>query len=400
VLRKHGFDVKIIDVMVEPNYRKRIMQEARDALAVGIGVWTSEIASAYEITKLIKNNFKVPIVWGSWHPTLFPQQTVESSLIDYVIVNEGEYSFLELARVLSGRKKQGVVNIPGLAYKKNGKVRFNPRAGFVDLDSLPEPDYSLVDIKKYVDERVSNRMRRALPYESSRGCPHRCAFCINVVAGNRTYRTKSVKKTLDEIENLVKKYNLDYLFFQEDNFFVSKERVKEICRGIIKRKIKLEWFAECRADYFKPGHISTKILKLAKKAGLHSLSIGAESGSPLSLRQVKKDITVEQTLNAAKICNEVGIIPTFSFMIGLPHERLSESYKTVDLALKTARLCPNSGFSIGTFFPYPRCELVEELIKEGLFREPETLEEWLDERYMRLYTEIYYYPPGRKSQGC
>lgn len=397
VLKKNKFNVKIIDAMVEPNYKQKILEEAKDALIVGIGVWTSEIKSAYEITKLIKEKYDIPIVWGGWHATLFPQQIIENSMIDYVIINEGEYSLLDLVKALKKNNKKNLNKIPGLFYKEKGRIKSNPRKGNIDLNTLPDIDFSLIDVERYINEKISNKNYRALPYESSRGCPHRCAFCINVVANNMAYRTKTVKKTVDGIEHLIKKYNLSYIFFQEDNFFVNRERVIGICNEILKRKLKFNWFAECRANYFKPEHISKEIFQLAKNAGLHTLSIGAESGSSLTLAKIKKDINVEQTINSAKICNEVGIIPVFSFIIGFPHEKMQEIYKTIDLALKLKRICPSMSLSVGSFFPYPRCEIVEEMKKEHTFKEPKKLEEWFDDYMIKLYTEVYYYPPWQDN---
>ena len=67
------------------------------------------------------------------------------------------------------------------------------------------------------------------PIMSSRGCPHRCSFCIHVVCKDRAYRTQSVDCTVNEIKRLKKLYNIQAIKFAEDNFFVNRKRVKEIC---------------------------------------------------------------------------------------------------------------------------------------------------------------------------
>ena len=194
-----------------------------------------------------------------------------------------------------------------------------------------------------------------------------------------------------DLERIVKRYNLDYIAFQEDNFFVDKERVKKICLGIIKRGLKFEWFAECRADYFKAGHISEEIWELAKKAGLHTLTIGAESGSELSLEIMKKDIKLEDTINAARICNAKGIIPAFSFIMGMPGEEKKEIYKTVDFICTLIKICPSMCSGINVFFPYPKCELTRGLVEKGLLKEPTTLSGWVKENdeLMGMYINLY-----------
>lgn len=398
ILKKNGYDVKIVDAIKEPDYKQEIVDYAKKALVVGIGVWTAEIKNAYEITQLIKKNVDVPVVWGGWHPTLFPEQIIQDELIDYVITGEGEYSFIELVRSLD--ENRGISKIKGLLYKKNGRVYKNPKAEkFVNLEELPELDFSLIDVEKYVYQRISTKLKRALPYESSRGCPHRCTFCINVVIGNRVYRTKTPEKVVKEVEHLIKKYNLNYILFIEDNFFLDRERVKKICEGIIKKKLKFNWFAECRADYFKGGHIDSEILGLARKAGLHTLTIGAESGSPLSLGVMKKDITISDIINSAKLCNSANVIPVFSFIIGLPGENREEIYKTIGLIWKLHYICPIMGGGVNIFFPYPKCELTEGLIKKGLLREPKTLKEWLDDKAIDRYININFISKKDSQRG-
>lgn len=381
VLKKKGYDVKIIDSCKEKDYRKKILYEVKDALIVGIGVWTAEIKSAYEMTKFIKKNKNVPVVWGGWHSTLFPEQIIKDSLIDYVIVGEGEDSFLKLVKNL----------------EKNKKSEKILSSSFVNLDKIPRIDYSLIDIEKYIYQWVSNKKRRWLPYQTSRGCPHRCAFCINAVTGNQKYRTRSVKKVLDDIEFFIKKYNLNFISFIDDNFFVNRERAKKICEGIIKRKLKFEWFAECRADYFRKGHVDSELLGLAKQAGLHTLTIGAESGSELMLKVMKKDITIQDILNSAKFCNEFDIIPQFSFIIGVPGETKKDVLMSIDLIWKLSKLCSKMVCGIGTFRPYPKCELVEKLIKKGQFKEPKELRDWLKKEFIELYTSKAYAAPWQKN---
>lgn len=382
VLKKKGYNVKIIDACKEKNYKKKILDEVKNAFLVGIGVWTAEVKSAYETTKFIKKNKDVPIVWGGWHSTLFPEQIIEDPLIDYVIVSEGDFSFLKLVQSLEKNKR-----IEKIIRNKD----------FVNLDKLPLIDYSLIDIEKYLYQWVSNKKRRWLPYQTSRGCPHRCAFCINPVTGNTIYRTRSVKKVLDDLEYLTKRYNLDFISFIDDNFFVNRERVKKLCEGILKRGLKFEWFAECRADYFREGHVDSDLLSLAKKVGLHTLTIGAESGSKLMLEIMKKDINVKDILNSAKLCNNFRIIPQFSFIVGIPGETKKDILMSIDLIWKLYQLCPNMVCGLGTFRPYPKCELVEKLIEKRQFREPKELKDWLKKETIELYTERIYQAPWQKN---
>jgi anaerobic magnesium-protoporphyrin IX monomethyl ester cyclase len=119
VLSENGYNVEIINAATQKNYKELLLEKCKNALAVGITSYTSEIKNAIEIVDIIKENFSVPVIWGGWHATLFPVQTCDDKNVDFVITNEGDYSLLRLVRYLGGN---GLLeNIPGLIYKKKWK---------------------------------------------------------------------------------------------------------------------------------------------------------------------------------------------------------------------------------------------------------------------------------------
>ena len=192
---------------------------------------TSEIPDAYTIMKFIKENSNVPVVAGGWHCTLFPEQMADSPYVDYVVAGEGEEHLLKIADTL----------------KKGEKPENNIfQKMMLDLDGLPMPDYETDEnierfISSYLTDKLSEYVKqpmRWLPYESSRGCPSQCTFCINVVTDNTRYRKKSAEKVISEIESIVRKHNLTHVKIIDDNFFVDIKRVRKICKGIIERKLR------------------------------------------------------------------------------------------------------------------------------------------------------------------
>jgi anaerobic magnesium-protoporphyrin IX monomethyl ester cyclase len=394
LLDLEGYNVKIIDATREKNYKSAIVREVKNALLVGISCLTTEVKSGIEISDLVKATSDVPIIWGGWHPTLFPTQTCSDKSVDFVCMNEGEYTLLKLAKKLES--ENSFEDIEGLVYKSQWKIRVNPTKGFVDLEKLPPVNYDLVDMTRYVRQGdMKIKGEKQIPYESSRGCPHRCSFCINTATGNQVWRKKSARKIVDELEILVEKYGINSIDFVDDNFFVSLNRVEEFCKEMIARKLSIMWYAECRADYFD--RMKPKLLDLCQKSGLSRLYIGAESGAQRILRLLKKDITVEQIINSARILSKYDIEPVYSFILGVPWETDDEVKMTVKLAEKLRRICRKTIYRFSLFTPYPKCETTTTLLAKDLISEPGTLRGWTEDDVRKRYVDRFAGKPWQRN---
>lgn len=384
-LQSAGYRIKIINSAFEKDHLKTIGEELDGALFAGITLLTSEIPDAYNIIKHIKENSDIPVVVGGWHCTLFPEQMANSKYVDYVVAGEGEEHLVAIADALKKGKRPN----ENIFQKK-----------ILNLEAVTMPDYDIDEnierfISSYLTDKLSEYVKqpmRWLPYESSRGCPSRCTFCINVVSDNTMYRKKSAEKVISEINFLAKKYELTHLKFIDDNFFVDIRRVKDICKGMIDRKLDITWDGECRCDYFNENMLNDETLELLKKSGLIQLTLGIESGSPHTLKLMRKGITPEQAEHAVMKCDRFGIIARSSFMLEIPGETLEDIKQTVCFINKLRRYrfftC-----GLGTFRPYPKCELTKKLLEEGYLQEPKDLSEWTDKRMIDMYTSAEYIRP-------
>ena len=395
-LKTAGYDVRIINCALEKDPLKIIENELNGSLFAGITLLTSEVPDAYNLMKFIKENSDVPVVAGGWHCTLFPEQMANCEYVDYVVAGEGEEHVADIAEMLKNGKRRD----SKIYHKKN-----------LNFDSLPLTSYDLDNhierfISNYLTDKLSqyvSQPMRWLPYESSRGCPSHCTFCINVVTNNTRYRKKSAEKVISEIEHIVEKYNITHLKIIDDNFFVDIKRVREICEGMIKRNLNITWDGECRCDYFNDTFLNDETLKLCKSSGLIQLTLGIESGSPHALKLMKKGITPEQAEFAVRKCNEHKIIARSSFILEIPGEAIDDINQTVSF-VNRLRKYPYFTCGVGTFRPYPKCELTEKLLKEGYLTEPSNFEEWTDRNIINMYTSAEYIRPwqvnGKYSESA
>ena len=190
---------------------------------------------------------------------------------------------------------------------------------------------------------------------TSRGCPYSCTFCHNSYR-NVKYRFNSPERVVSEIEYLIKNYQIESIFFIEDNFLVDNERVKQLCNLLIKKGINLPWGANSRVD-----NLDRETLILAKKAGLKQITFGWESGSQKMLDIYNKGVTVEQNADSIRLLNELGIQADGTFMIGGPTETIEDMKLTAKFIVEN-RI---SGMGVCTTCPFPGTQIWKDLEKEG-----------------------------------
>lgn len=369
-LQEAGFEVLIIDQRVNKNWKFDIQNSIDNTAYAGLSTLTGNtILYGLEIAKFIRKvNPEVPLVWGGVHPTLASEQTLENEFVDVVVRGEGEVTAVELAKCIS---EQGdLSSIDGISFKKGNGIFHNQDREFINLNELPNIPYHLLDASKYTLDTYFH-------YQSARGCPHRCEFCDVIAFHRRLWRFKSVEKTIAELNYIVERYHPETIEFVDDNFFVNRRRVEEICRGIIEHKLKFNWLVTCRADYFPKFTIS--FLELIKEAGCKEIYVGAESGSQRILNLINKDCKVENIIEAAEKLVSVGIKMSCNFMSGFPEETKEDIQKTIELMFtlrkigKSPKQLHIGGILIYT--PYPATPMFHKVVNHG-FIPPKSFESW------------------------
>jgi len=365
LLDSRGINVEIIDGARQANYLERLKNEVSHCDWAAFSVMTLQAGQALKISRIIKEiNPACKIIWGGPHPTFFPEQTIKSDLIDIVCAGEGEETIYEIASY------RNLSEISGILYKKDGAIITNSPRLLHNPKQMPLFNWELVP--REILERI-----KLVPSLTSRGCPHRCAFCINAILKNN-WRPRTADQVLEDLKIIKSK---DYfqgkpVRFWDENFFVDIGRAEKIIDGMISRNLIIPWETTVRANYIREGMIDDAFLAKMKKSGCYLLSFGAESGCPRLLKKMKKDIDPKDVINSAKAALRHDIIPQYSFMIGLPGETRNEMMETLDLIDQLVKLSPKIQI-LGpqAFRPYPGSELYQECVSSG-WQAPQSLEEW------------------------
>lgn len=392
VLKKAGYQPIIIDTCVDDNYLEIIASHLGSTLFAGFSVMTPQVPHALEIARQIRDlHPAVPLVWGGIHPTLYPD-TVLHDCCDVVVPGEADITIVELAdylrdndpiaskRVSLTGATRNLLSVPGLVLQEGDAVEYSPERSLVQMDDLPWVDYSLIDAEKYVYtwSLQELRMVRVIPVHVARGCPWHCTFCINTTINKqRRYRYRSTDDLLDEIEALVNEHKLEMIILSDEEFFANRQRVEAFLDGIESRGLNhLRFNATCRVNHFRDGYIDGAFLRRLKRCGFVNLVFGFESGSQHCLDIIRKEITVEQGLNAARMLASEGFLAVWGFIMAIPGERRQDLIKTLRV-MEKIRLLSEDNYFIGPqiFRPYPGSSLYREALESGL-NEPTNLEEW------------------------
>ena len=337
----------------------------------------TQILHALKLAQTVKNltGHKVPLVWGGCHPSVMPQQTLEHDNVDIVVNGEGDETFLELVQALD--HKRGLSDIKGILYKDGENYVKTPPRPLMDVENLLPIPWELVDVEKYIhrDMYVQSRSRVLDVGQTSRGCPFNCGFCSSASLRERKWRAISVNKTLDRIEEDIRRFKLDGIWLRDDEFYINRKRATDICQGFIDRQFNINFYTSgTRADVFMKA--SDNDIDVLKRAGAHTLKFGAESGSQRVLDLMIKGIKVEQTLEANLRCKKFGITPVFGLMIGYPTETFEEINQTIDLSFRLKQDNPAAQMeTMAIFTPLPGTPDFQLAVKHGL-KPPSTLEEW------------------------
>lgn len=348
-IQEKGHEVKILDRNLDYNNYK--LKETLDKFKpdiVGMTCYTSAvIKDVKQVSEIIKKNSKSIVIVGGIHATLEPKSLLNFEYIDYVVRGEGELTLLEVCELVDKKcaLRKNILKI------KN--INYNEIRPLIDLKELPIMNYDFLEVKKYP----------VATFYTSRGCPGRCRFCYNLGRNLRFYDTDKIIKM---ITSNIEKYDIREFTIADDNFANLSKRTEKICKALSKYKSAFHIFL--RVD-----QTHDKIMKNLKKAGCWAIQFGFESGSQRVLDMMNKDTKIEQNIKAIQQCKKYKIFVDGSFMVGLPGETTKEAVETARFIKKHK---PDS-VDIKIYKPYPSTELFEEVIKKGLLKKPNTLDEWV-----------------------
>ncbi len=324
IAEKSGHEVKIVDARTLDLSKEETLDRLQSFKPdiMGFMMTTYMFPDTLGWVRFLKNHLKIPVIIGGYNLRVYPRESLSHPEIDFGIVEQAYYTIPALFRELES-PSPNFDDVPGLVYKKNGKIIVTPHPQKIDFDKFPNPARHLLPNELYAEFPTERKNFTVMV--TSLGCPHGCSFCE---AGRTAYNPRSPQTVVEEMEECYYKHKIREIDIFDYEFTGMRNRVFKICKLIQKKNLDINWACRSRADT-----VDADLLYEMKKAGCSRIYFGLESGSQEILHKVNKGITLKQIRCTISICRDLGIKSLGFFLIGAP----GETKETVKGTLKFAK---------------------------------------------------------------
>lgn len=355
VLEEAGFKPEIYDlypsspdiddpVVLDGLLAETIAEKQPDI--VGMTIHTPDYVSRVRLAGLLRERLPhTLLVAGGHHPSVEPAHLLRNSDFDVCVIGEGEQTMLQIADRLAAGAGEGaddwLRDIRGVVYERENQiVRTKPCPPVDDLDSLPFPAHHLLGLENYAaSPALGIKGTGIITY---RGCPMRCAFCLN--PQGRRVRRRSPLQVVREMTWLVKGLGIRGFSFHDNLFGLSQKHALALCEEIIQQRPDVFWDCWTAGDLVDAG-----LAARMKAAGCIRVGFGAESGDDQVLLKVHRGFTAVQNQAGIDTLRGSGLIVDAFFMVGLPGESEASVRQTIDFATR----CGADTIHLSVYRPYP-----------------------------------------------
>lgn len=356
--QKAGYRVEILDGQALQLSKEELLPEIEryDFDAIGISAFSTQYPAVKLVASKIKEERGVPVIIGGPLATYQPELVLKTTRSDICVIGEGEITGIEVLKHLDDLGK-----VKGIAFRNKG-IHFTPPQGRgINLDELSFPDFSLFDMERYMQAKISyakgkkDQYDRGMTFITSRGCPYNCHFCSK---SSRQFKSMSPKKIYEMIAALKSEFRLEKITFGDELFFSSKSRFREL-QPLLK-SLNMPWGAQARVNL-----VDKEFLDMIKDTGCAGIGYGIESGSQKILDNMNKNTTVEQIESAMRYTQKIGIPIKVQLIFGYPGEDETTVQETIELFKRVDH--PGRGFNVIT--PIPGSELYDYSVGKGLIKD-------------------------------
>ncbi len=329
ILMNQGHNVCIIDANASSLSVEDVYRTVKD-LSTEIMLFTSiteNFANTLLWIRELKKRYSVPVIIGGPHTTLYPKSTMEHKEIDICVIGDGSRRLIDILEVLSNsHKENGLNNIMGILYRSNGEIHqtesMTDIMGTIDLDNLPLPARHLLPNDRY--KTVISDRTPITSMLSSSGCPFKCVYCDT----RYSVVMRDPGKVVNEMEYCNMEHGIKEILFYDETFTLNRKRAVSICDLLIEKNLDLTFSIRTRANT-----VDEDLIKKLAEAGCVRVNYGIESGNQGILKNLNRNIPLEEIKKAVYWTRKHGIKAFGFFMIGCPGDNHKTINETINFAL-------------------------------------------------------------------
>lgn len=337
-----------------------------EAEVIGIsGMFSVEWPITKPIIDAMRDAFPDALfVLGGEHITAAPDFTLDNcDAIDVGVIGEGEATMLHLVEAYATGRDFS--EVPGIVFRgPDGRPVHNaPRPRIRDVDSIPEPDWTLWPVENYIDRELTHgvNLGRCMPILASRGCPYQCTFCSSPQMWTTLWRARDPRELIDEMKRYIDRYQVTNFDFYDLTAIVKKDWIVEFCHLLEEEKLDITWQLPSGT---RSEAIDDEVVELLYRSGCRSMNYAPETGSEPELKRIKKKVKLDRMLDSMKGAHRAGVHIKVNFIFGLPGQTWQDVRNTFRFFVKLAWVGVDD-IACFPYSPYPGTELFNELVESG-----------------------------------
>lgn len=292
---------------------------------------STSLTQDLELADLVRKSTGVPVFMLGSQVTYTPDDLFQHSSVDGVVKGEPEETVTAIAERVAERKNNGgamtfedVAGITWVDADREVHVEAS-RSRITKLDDMAIPARHLLDNRVYTFPGLDGPVTTV---KSSRGCPLNCSFCGYTLAQGLKFRFRSPEHVIGELVDLHRNHGIHHVVFRDPIFTTRKDRVMDICDGILREKLDIKWQCETAVKTLSP-----ELLEKMAEAGCTHISLGIESGNmEIQKKHCGNKLNkLDQAKEVFEVCRRVGIETRAFCMIGFPEETEAMADETIAL---------------------------------------------------------------------
>jgi radical SAM superfamily enzyme YgiQ (UPF0313 family) len=374
-LKLHNIEPKVVDLIpvAEENreeFFKSKLHKGPDIFGFSIVAGNNHLDEVEKYAKIVlDSNQNNIIIYGGPLPSAIPEMLLNKCSCDYIITGEGEFSFPKLIKSIR-KGERYPKDIQGLFFKKEGKIFGERRKRIIELGRHSKMNYDLFDMDFYIN--YLKKTGQSFEMMATRGCRGNCSFCYKF-CGNGLSMT-NVDLLLDEIEEIISRFDMRRIYFVDENFLDSKKYFLEFVRKKRERGMDFTFIGQARLD-----SVDEEICRIGKENGLICISSGIESYSQETLNKINKGMKIKDVEEKIKQIRKYDILLLVSFIVGFEWDT-EKDYEELKKFIKKNKLEKKS--KIHYLTPLPKTRIYKRAVEKGLIKD--------EYEYIRNLGDLYW----------